>query len=84
MGDMDYIPNPTVQIDSYQDQDEGASNKINNNEEVIKKPDGLSVKLPRSRGSESPTVTTPMVSIHVLIYHLTYLNLLIYHQSPIV
>ena len=61
MGDMDYIPNPTVQID-YQDSPEAASNKMNNNEEVIdKKPDGLSVKLPRSRGSESPTVTTPMV-----------------------
>ena len=59
---MDYIPNPTVQIDSYQESPEAASNKINNNEEVgDKKPDGLSVKMPRSRGSESPTVTTPMV-----------------------
>ena len=64
---MDYIPNPTVQIDSYQESPEAASNKINNNEEVgDKKPDGLSVKMPRSRGSESPTVTTPMVGYFFL------------------
>ena len=54
MADMDYNPNPTFQVESA-DTDHG--------EEATKtNPEGLSVKIPNSRGSESPTVNTPMVS----------------------
>ena len=62
---MDYNPNPTFQVESVETNHELPSNQAN--------PDGLSVKIPNSRGSESPTVNTPMVSrmcsfVHVEVH----------------
>ena len=54
MADMDYNPNPTFQVESVETNHELPSSQAN--------PDGLSVKIPNSRGSESPTVNTPIVS----------------------
>ena len=52
MADQDYNPNPIFQIQSAEHEDE----------EVCKNnTDGLFVKIPNSRESESPTVNTPMV-----------------------
>ena len=52
---MDYTPNPTLCVETYQpstkDDDNGSE----------KNPEGLSVKIPSSRGNESPTPHTPMV-----------------------
>ena len=55
MADMDYNPNPTFQVESAETNHEEEENTKTN-------PEGLSVKIPNSRGSESPTVNTPMVS----------------------
>ena len=56
MADMDYNPNPTFQVESAETDHVGEEEATKTN------PEGLSVKIPNSRGSESPTVNTPMVS----------------------
>lgn len=65
MADMDYNPNPTFQVESAE------TNHVGEEEATKTNPEGLSVKIPNSRGSESPTVNTPMVSdlrcVHVAI-----------------
>ena len=55
MADIDYNPNPTFNVETVDANHEKQETTKNN-------PDGLSVKISNSRGSESPTVTTPMVS----------------------
>ena len=58
---MDYNPNPTFQVESaetnHEEEEEEENTKTN--------PEGLSVKIPNSRGSESPTVNTPMVNLNI-------------------
>ena len=71
---MDYNPNPTFQVESAETNHEEENTKTNQ--------EGLSVKIPNSRGSESPTVNTPMVSfigflsmLKLGCLHFSYLSL---------
>ena len=49
--DMDYTPNPTLSVDNFKDDNNGSEKYY----------EGLTVKIPSSRGNESPTPNTPMV-----------------------
>ena len=60
---MDYNPNPTFQVESAETNHEEEEEDTKTNTE------GLSVKIPNSRGSESPTVNTPMVNLNIDFVH---------------
>ena len=70
MEDLDYSPHPTFSLDSCttnnNDDIRGAASdnkgvEDGRDSDNVEKPNTLSVKIPKSRGSESPTVQTPIV-----------------------
>ena len=70
MADMDYNPNPTFQVESAETNHEEEEENTKTN------PEGLSVKIPNSRGSESPTVNTPMVNLNIyFVYVETWMSM---------
>ena len=56
MGDMDYNPNPTFNVEA------APENNNDDNDNVDDKKQALPLRIPQSRGSDSPSVQTPMVS----------------------
>ena len=69
MGDQEYRRHPSFNLDSYPTNNNIISSEAasDNNDDrdglgSVEKPDTLSVKIPKSRDSESPTVQTPIVS----------------------
>ena len=70
MGDQEYRRHPSVNLDSYPTNNnihssEAASDNNGDDRDglgSVEKPDTLSVKISKSRDSESPTVQTPIVS----------------------
>ena len=57
MGDMDYNPNPT-----FNNIEAAPENNNDDNDNVDDKKQALPLRIPQSRGSDSPSVQTPMVS----------------------
>ena len=57
MGDMDYNPNPT-----FNNIEAALENNNDDNDNVDDKKQALPLRIPQSRGSDSPSVQTPMVS----------------------
>ena len=72
MEDLDYSPNPTFSLDSCPTNNNDIRGTASDNkgeeeghcqgESRVEKPNTLSVKIPKSRDSESPKVQTPIVS----------------------
>ena len=62
MTDLDYTPNPTFHLESCENDDNVDTTNYVPDVEDDKKREGLSVKIPPSRGSESPSINTPIVS----------------------
>ena len=62
MGDMDYNPNPTF------NNVEAAPENNNDDNDNVDKRQALPLRIPQSRGSDSPSVQTPMVSFKYLLF----------------
>ena len=63
MGDMDYNPNPT-----FNNVEAAHENNNDDNDNVDDKRRALPLRIPQSRGSDSPSVQTPMVSFKYLLF----------------
>ena len=61
MGDMDYNPNPT-----FNNIEAAPENNNDDNDNVDDKKQALPLRIPQSRGSDSPSVQTPMVSFEFI------------------
>ena len=64
MGDMDYNPNPT-----FNNVEAAPENNNDDNDNVDDKRRALPLRIPQSRGSDSPSVQTPMVSFKYLLHN---------------